>query len=573
MQIAVIPRLPALLLLATLSTVGCSRPKPDDLAAQAARTADPEYRAEAIANTTRMANRLLVRRDEHDFLQQLGAFNRVATPRLVRGFHQSLADRPSAFALLALLSKLEDPNAAPAFAEALTSPSPDRARRASMAARAIVRLQDIPPAKRRLLASALTVAFVDLVVSRPVPEPRAARAGDAREGDHDQRARPLPPGSLPLELIDAMANLDDEGVVVLADLYLRDLHGVAPEVVRELAQRLSDVADEHAVPALVRGLFLRPDCALLPLQSIARDGLLRVGRPAIPALVQAEQLRDPSALRAAELALTVPPNVGTSMTKEELVRSTATDVLVELEAPELFSILADALTHGSFEERARTVTTLILVGGDDEQLRTCREALVELLRSHAPDATADLRSRLVGLVYSSFDARLLPVFLELASDRDEDDAVRLSAVNASVFFADRAEARALRPVIMRMRTPRAGTLLSQLAAAEACDADVGCWRARATDSDPSIARKAVIMLGRLGAPDEPTLTALTGAFDHPSIDVRVAALHAIDHLAIEGAPSVLERIDAMLRRPEDVETRRFNPPALRLARRLRWRSP
>ena len=86
-----------------------------------------------------------------------------------------------------------------------------------------------------------------------------------------------------------------------------------------------------------------------------------------------------------------------------------------------------------------------------------------------------------------------------------------------------------------------------LDAAEACDEDIACWVGKLDDSDVLVARKAAYMLGRFGGGNAEAIGALTGKLDHADIQIRLAALTALDHVATDGAPAAVQRIDDRVR--------------------------
>jgi hypothetical protein len=85
-----------------------------------------------------------------------------------------------------------------------------------------------------------------------------------------------------------------------------------------------------------------------------------------------------------------------------------------------------------------------------------------------------------------------------------------------------------------------------------------------------IVRKATVMLGRFGVGNAEVIAALIPLLDSPTIDIRFAALYALDHVANHGSPELVAKLDDVCDR-EDPISMQLRTEALRIASRVRSR--
>lgn len=558
-------RLAWLLLPLLAPDLACGASDAGSRPACSARIVEPGSRAEAIAECDRLFRRTLEQVDGRRGDPKVYTFLADSVGHVVAGYRASREDARNSRAILELLARFEHLGTVPALVEALELPRPEPEVHASIAARAILELEEPTAAMRERLAHALRAAFERLPGDRP------AEAG--RPSDE----------ALQRELLVALDFLGESAAADLAALYLRDRRNTSPAIVRRLAEQLASAATPAEIPALVRGLFLRPDCQLRPTQGLARDGLVRLGAPAIPPLMRVFRGEDAQALEWARLAIPAMPVVPNAQpsatTPESVARGAALLALTELEADEAFAELFRLAEQGTIPERIGALAQLSTMRGPGFDPARHRAALLETLAAATGEEHADARAHLVALVDSTFDGGMLPTLLERVRSRQENFAVRLAAARAYAQLADRTEAEALRSVVLaEPRASEAGfgealaVILPTLAIAARCEADLLCWTARLRDPDPAVATKAIAMVGRYGNADRGTLVALAGVLDHTEATVTGSALRAINHLAVRGSPEVIARIEALMNRPESEATRAFNPPASAVARRLRSRA-
>ena len=78
------------------------------------------------------------------------------------------------------------------------------------------------------------------------------------------------------------------------------------------------------------------------------------------------------------------------------------------------------------------------------------------------------------------------------------------------------------------------------------------------------------MLGRFGVGNAEAIGALIPLLDSPTIDIRMAALYALDHMADSGSAAVVAKLDELCER-EDPISMQMRDEALRIASRIRSR--
>jgi hypothetical protein len=109
--------------------------------------------------------------------------------------------------------------------------------------------------------------------------------------------------------------------------------------------------------------------------------------------------------------------------------------------------------------------------------------------------------------------------------------------------------------------------------ANECDTNVDCWISKASSSDGNKARKGAYMLGRYATGNPKAIEALVGQLGSEDLGVRLAALMALDHIAVDGSPAAVAKID-QLRVQEEGQSvwARFRGEALPIQARLRSRA-
>ena len=109
--------------------------------------------------------------------------------------------------------------------------------------------------------------------------------------------------------------------------------------------------------------------------------------------------------------------------------------------------------------------------------------------------------------------------------------------------------------------------------ANECDSSVDCWISKAGSVDTAKARKGAYMLGRYAKGNQQAIEALVTQLGSEELGVRLAALMALDQIAVDGDSNAVAKIDELRTREEGQSVwTRFRGEALPIQARLRSRS-
>ncbi|NOY92280.1 MAG: hypothetical protein GXP55_13885 [Deltaproteobacteria bacterium] len=236
--------------------------------------------------------------------------------------------------------------------------------------------------------------------------------------------------------------------------------------------------------------------------------------------------------------------------------------------PETFEALLQRTRSENVRRSTGAALTLTQLMLDADHVRRAREALE---RVYAAARSSEVRARwkyvgvcerLIRAALALYDPESRPFLLALASDASELGSLRVAAANAYALLAGRAAATSLRAMI-RAEPENTVALFSRLdvvlTVAEECDLDLPCWFTK-LDTPPaghvSVAAKAAYMVGVLGPGSSEALAALVAHLDSPDRLASLASLRAIDHLAVEGSPEAVARINSTSWPPFTVEAQR-----------------
>jgi hypothetical protein len=148
------------------------------------------------------------------------------------------------------------------------------------------------------------------------------------------------------------------------------------------------------------------------------------------------------------------------------------------------------------------------------------------------------------------DAALVP-FLTTLSTRasraeDNDDNVRFYAFMSAMLLANASEAAQLQAIYTAEPEGDVRDGMSDyeplFAVMTECNADLGCWTTKLTDSNQMIARKACYMVARYGRGNADAVTALVGQLGNQTAETRNEVLYALDFAATSGSPAAVARI-------------------------------
>lgn len=320
---------------------------------------------------------------------------------------------------------------------------------------------------------------------------------------------------------------------------------------------LAPLTTAEDIPNLIKGLFLfAPGRPQFRVNDSAQVGLVGIGRPALQPLLDllAGQNAEANALAASymEAMRTAAPDFAATHTAALVVADEATTVLGELGMPQavqpLLQRIASLTGESHSGERLAIARALARIHRAESDTPAIRDAIISVYRS----APKPERPFLVAAAQHLFEGGSLPFLLEVArTPEDEIPVIRGLSLHGYALLANRAEAAEARALIAREPGPAEGGERTAfeadnnplLDAANQCDEDVACWIGKLNDGNREIVLKATYMLARFGRGNAAALTALVAKIDAMNGDVRTGAMQAIDHLADNGSPEAIARIE------------------------------
>jgi HEAT repeat protein len=308
------------------------------------------------------------------------------------------------------------------------------------------------------------------------------------------------------------------------------------------ADTLGELGDPRAVPALVRALFMtgrRADA----FQN-ARVALLAIGKPAVPALIDAMQGKN-AELNGDAKKYQFRPGVIVMKTSK---------VLGDARAPEATAALLDQLKKPSEGDAYGGVLRALGKIGDPAATKEIVRILTDPKQNFM-----DRSAAAEALTYSG-DKTALPALLNIAKtgdvmkDGQKYPDVRMAAATAYSLIAGAEDAAAFTPLATSESTEPAKDTFDQaqtrLQVATECKQDVSCYGAKLNDQSPLKQEKAAFALAQLGAPGLPPLLKAVGAKE---LDVRRAVLWSINKLANQS------NVDAQTALKSQIEIDREKP--------------
>ncbi len=570
--------------LALASSAGC-RPSEDDPEGQAEMLHDAVRRQAAIANLTKIYTGALAcceKTEDPQEGEQCKACDRahpkvkaiadVIVDDLVEVYLESgEMDSRNGLAILDLLKEMRDARSVDALVKALDWKAGRTEEHAIRAAQTIQRME-VPGGAKGKLVDAL------------------AKALDRVEGD-----RPLD-NRLRIELLRALGALKDPSATrVLTEIATRQSEDQNFLINRLAAQQLGEVADASAIEPMIKALFLfDPNNPAMRMNDVAAEVLVRIGRPALQPILKVLQGQHEQANAIAKAYIEAikarDPQAAAQMSVEQFTSGEATFVLGALGFPEALQPLLKETRGDNLVRRVNAAIALVRLNLANEADRAkVREALTSVYQA----AEVAMKPQLIAAMRHLYDAALLPFLLEQAGSKDLHPAVRLEAVKAYALLANQAEAAKLRALIGKEPASEKGgyrerfeQLSPALDAARECNENVACWvkklqtdpkpvKIEAGQIDPGklLLRKAAYMLGRLGRGNAQAIEALVARLDHPDIQVRLAALAALDRAAVRGSEKAVAKIAQMREKEEGRAVwAQFSREALPVQARLRNRA-
>ena len=545
---------------AVLFSQGCHA-DPDDPAGQAEELSDPVRRENAIANIQRLYTNELAEHDGDRSAEEVKAIADVTVEPLTQTYINHPEDTQNRTAIMNLLFEMRDPRSIPALLEALKWRSEVNEEDAIRAAQT-VKFMEIPEDKKGDIIAGISDALDKVSGARGV----------------DNRMR--------IEFIRALGHLDDERATpILTKVATTQTEEQNFLINRLAAQQLGKIGDPEAVPAMIKGLFLfAPNNPAMRMNDVAAEALVRIGRPSYEPLLVVLRGDDEEANAIAQAYIEAvrarDEQAAEAMSVRNLTSAESTFALGALGFAEALDPILEEAQAEDVGRKINAALALVRLDLSDSQQARVRDTLKSVYDS----AEMAAKPQLIAAMRYTYDAELLPFLLEQAKSDDNHPQIRLAAAEAYALLANKDEARALKAVIEREPASADGGFKENfqeytpmLDTAGECDTNVDCWKGKLDSDDKKVVRKAAYMLARYGRGNAEAVRALTEKLGHPEIEVRLAAVQALDHAATganaDAINAAIQKIDELQAEEEGRSIwNQFSKEALPIQARLRHRA-
>jgi HEAT repeat protein len=188
-----------------------------------------------------------------------------------------------------------------------------------------------------------------------------------------------------------------------------------------------------------------------------------------------------------------------------------------------------------------------------------------------------MRGQLLAAITHMYDADMMAFIHSQAVDKTTDPKLRFIAVQNYALLANKAEAVKVSQIIVNEKSAAEGGYKEKfqelIDLANECDTSVDCWISKAGNADSNKARKGAYMLGRYAKANDKAIDALVGQLGSDDLGVRLAALIALDQIAVKGSQGAVAKVDDLRTREEGQSVwTRFRGEALPIQARLRSRA-
>ncbi len=545
-----------LIISVSMALWGCHA-DPDDAAGQAGELTDPVRRENALRNIQRLYSAALAATDNDRNSDKVKAVVDATVDKISQAYLDYPEDTQNGRVMLDILKDMQDPRGLPAFKEALGW-RPEVTEEHAITAAQAIRLIDIPDADKADVIDKLADALERVTGARGV----------------DNRMR--------IEFIRTLGELGDtRATPILTKVATAQSEEQNFLINRLAATQIGRMGDPEAVPELIKALFLfAPNNPAMRMNDVAAEALVRIGRPSYQPLLALMHGQNDEAKAIVEAYIEAVrarnEEAAAAMSAEMLMNAEATFTLGALGYADAFDAIVEEAQSEDISRRINASIALVRLNLSDAQKAQVRD----ILKSTYEAAELEAKPQLLAAMRMMYDADSLPFFLAQASDTDLHPQVRLEAVKAYALLANARDVAALRALIAREPASEDGGYKENfqqneplLALATECNEDVSCWIGKLGDSDKEVVKKAAYMLGRYGSGNEEAVNALVGLLDHNELEVRLAALSALDRIATHGSQAAVDKIEE-LRETEEGRSiwNNFSREALPTQARLRNRS-
>jgi HEAT repeat protein len=512
--------------------VGACHADPDDAAGQAKELSDPVRREYAVGNLTRLYAKALTDAKSDRKAPAVKQMTDATFEQLVKTYNEHPEDTRNGELIMSLLYEMRDARTLPALLKALEWRTEVNEEHAIAAARTLSVIE-IPADKRSEVAKKLASALDRVTGKRPV----------------DNRMR--------VEFLRTLGELNDPAASeVLTKVALRQSEEQNFLINNLAVEQLGRLADPATVPSLIEALYLfDPADPRNRLTATVPAALVRIGKPAMPALVKVLKGEDPKALASTKAWIEAvrqrAPAAAEQMSAGAEMKKEASFALGTLGFPEAIQPLMEAAGDADKGVQLGAAVALAQVNRADSDTAKIRDVLVKTYGNQEKMQ----RMQILRAMQHLYDGGLQPFFLTVAKTPEEElPDIRVIALNAYAMVANKAEAAQAAALIKADKSPYKQAFESQnnvlLQAAGECDEAIACWTKKLDDKDENVVRKATYMLARYGRNNKAVIDSLVKKLDHPKELVRGDVLSALDYVAVSGSPEAVAKIE-QIRKAEE----------------------
>ncbi len=524
---------------------------------------DPVRRQNAIHHISRMYTKALADNGGDRENAAVKGFADQVVEKLTACYLGHPEDTQNGLGILNLFMEMRDPRSLPALVKALQWRAEVTEEHAITAA-STMQFMTIPDDKKGEVITALDDSVQRVTQARPIDNRIRIQIIRTLGAIGDRRASPT--------LIKLATTQSEEQNFLINRL---------------AAQMLGELGDPAAVDAMIEGLFLfSPTNPGQKMNDVAGEALVRIGRPALQPLLGVLRGENERANALCDLFIEAvrqrDENAARGMNKRAMTSLEATFALGALGLPEAMEPLIQESQVDNPQRKFNAALALRRLTLSETQIPQVREHLRRVFSELPNDMTGiQMRAQFFAATRHMYDASFLPFYLVQAKDTDLHPAARTEALRSFALLANKDEAQQLTQMIEAEPTSENGgfqenfrtTNEKAIAVATECDADLACYIGKLGDADKDIVVKATYGIGRYGRGNAEAITALVGKLDHMEAEVRLAAVHAIDSIAVAGSQEAIDKIQS-LREIEEGRAvwRAFSVEALPIQARLRTRS-
>ena len=538
--------------------LGCHAAE-NDPEGQASELSDPVRRENAVFNLKGIYTETLAANGGDRSSPEVEAVADVIVDPLTRAYLEHPEDRINGLGILDLLYEMQDARSLPALLAALnwrTEVSEEHAIRAAKT----IQLIEVPAGERAAVVQALAQSL--------------ERITDSRQKDTNMR----------IAMIRALGSLHDKGATaILATVATKQDERQNFFINRLAAQQLGELRDPAAIPALIKCLFLfAPNDPRLRMNDVAAEALILVGRPSLKPLLGVLAGKDASANAIAKQYIHAVkarrPDLANDMTVRQVTGGEASFALGALGFSEALDPLLQETASSDRARKLNAAIALVRLNVPASKKDRVRSALKKVYGEFPKGFEGDaLRGQLLAAITHTYDPEMMPFIYAQATDKKANARLRFIAVQNYALLANKAEAASIAKLIAKEKSAAEGGYKEKfqelIDLANECDTSVDCWISKAGNADSNKARKGAYMLGRYAEGNQGAIDALVSQLGSDDIGVRLAALIALDQIAVKGSQGAVAKVDELRTHEEGQSVwNQFRREALPIQARLRSRA-